>query len=69
MSGEEVMLMITPRAPEMLVSKSGLEMAALARVLRLVHALGGTNAHVRVTRVLHDAAHVREVQVDESRHH
>ena len=30
MSGEEVMLMITPRAPEMLVSKSGLEMAALA---------------------------------------
>ena len=26
----QVMLMITPRAPEMLVSKSGLEMAALA---------------------------------------
>ena len=41
---------------------------SLGGVLGLSCALGAADAHVGVTGVLHDGAHVGEVEVDESRH-
>ena len=58
--------MITPRAPAMLVSSSGLEIAALAAFSALPAPLGNANAHVGKAGILHDGTDVSKVEVDES---
>ena len=65
MSGEEVMLIITPLAPAIEGFQQRAGNGGLCRVLALPAPLGAAHTHMGVAGVLHDAAHVGKIQVDE----
>lgn len=62
-----MMLMITPFAPLMEVSKSGLEIAAAAASGSLIFAGSAAHSHVGLSRILHNGCYIRKVQVDQAR--
>ena len=67
-SGPPVMLMRMPVAPVMETSSSsGEQMACCAASMARRSPHGATRAHERAAHVLHDGAHVGEVDVDEAR--
>ena len=62
------MLNRIPCAPEMLISSSGLATAWRAASRARFSPRGSADAHQRRARVLHDRAHVGEVEVDQAGH-